>query len=99
MPNPRISDSGPQIPQGWVECGNCGRYAEPDRSDSTAVAGPICEGVEIKGVARCSIRLCSSCQDDFKCYYCGRPMCLNCSRPNPGGSQRICGGCEYASGF
>ena len=89
----RASDSGPQIPRGWIECENCGRYHEP------APTGPICSHVEIPGGARCNIRLCPNCEEEHRCYFCGRPVCLDHSRPHPKGKQRICSTCDYANAF
>src|SRR5580700_1664971 len=96
---PRSSDAGPQPLKGQVECQSCDCYSEPHPGDSTQPNGPLCQGVDLRDGARCTIRLCPNCQGDSICYFCGRPMCLNCSRPNPNGKQRICGACEYAESF
>ena len=96
---PRISDSGPTPPKGWVECRSCNAYAEPDPGGGGQPSGPVCQGVDLGTGARCTTRLCPNCEEDSRCYFCGRPMCLDHSRPNPEGKQRICATCDYASAF
>jgi len=42
---------------------------------------------------------CPSCEEDFRCYFCDSPVCLDHSRPHPNGKARICETCDHANAF